>query len=113
MRAFDLAQVGVALLVRTAWLEGEGRWQRIFSADPPSIVAQFAERVPMVKGRWDPDASTATAYAWAVWFKAWHAPTRLIWIPPAQRRALTKADDARRLGAVSALPLLAGEERDA
>jgi hypothetical protein len=30
-------------------------------------AAQFAERVHMVKGRWNPDASSATAYAWFVW----------------------------------------------
>jgi hypothetical protein len=33
------------------------------------VAAPFAERVPMLKGRWDPDASSATAYAWFVWDK--------------------------------------------
>jgi len=35
------------------------RYQPMFLKNPPDIVAQFAERVPMVKGRCDPKASTA------------------------------------------------------
>lgn len=84
----------VALLVRTAWLEGRNRYERLFRDRPPSIVAPFVERVPMVKGRWDPEASTATAYAWVVW-EGIALDTRLEWIPPSRER-LTHPDDARR-----------------
>jgi hypothetical protein len=51
----------------SVWLEGAERYHKLFADRPPTIVAQFCERVPMVKGRWDPDASTATSYAWFVW----------------------------------------------
>ena len=81
----------VALLVRSAFLEGADRYKTLFRPDPPAFVAQFVERVPMVKGRHDPDASTATSYAWVVWMRP-EASTRLVWIPPC-RRQLQRADD--------------------
>lgn len=83
-------ECGVAMLVRTAFLEGVER-HRLFSERPPSVVAQFAERVPMVKGRLDRTASTATSYAWIIWSRA-NTDTRLRWIPPC-RKALERASD--------------------
>lgn len=53
---------GVALLVRTTWLEGVKRYDELFSVHPPSVIAQFTERVAMVEGRYDPKASSATSY---------------------------------------------------
>lgn len=58
---------GVAMLVRLAFLEGQKRHALLHGDWPVRVVAPFAERVPMVKGRWDPDASSATAYAWFLW----------------------------------------------
>ncbi|MGE3064150.1 MAG: methyltransferase [Hyphomicrobiaceae bacterium] len=95
-RALDEARIGVALLVRSAWLEGSERYERLFRPRPPAIVAQFAERVPMVKGRWDPLASTATSYAWVVWHQGGPTSTSFIWIPPGCRKRLTRADDVAR-----------------
>ena len=83
--AFQICDEGVALLVRTVFIEGKGRLERVFSKYPPSMVAQFAERVPMVKGRVDPKASTATGYAWVVWRKPLSDHTRLQWIPPCRK----------------------------
>lgn len=98
-RALGVATAGVALLVRMSWLEGGDRYRRLFERTPPAVVAPFVERVPMVAGRWDPDASTATAYAWFVW-KRLEGPlateTRLVWIPPGCRERLTRSDDRRR-----------------
>ncbi len=103
LRAMTVAQV-VALLVRTTWIEGEGRYRELLRDHPPTLYAPFVERVPMVKGRWDPKASTATAYAWLVWVRD-AAPLPLFLIPPGQRAALTRPDDARRFGAGEPLPL--------
>lgn len=80
-QAYPLAREGVALLVRTVFIESVGRLERVFAPHPPSEVAQFAERVPMVRGRLDARASTATGYAWVVWRKASGRDTRLVWIP--------------------------------
>lgn len=95
-RALSEAEV-VAMLVRSAWLEGGDRFRTIFNPHPPTMIAQFCERVPMVKGRWDPGATTATSYAWVVW--AHLAQTRFMWIPPGQRKTLTRDDDVVRFTA--------------
>lgn len=90
-RALDPAW-GYAVLVRTAFLEGGERWRTLFEPHPPSIVAQFVERVPMVKGRCDPKASTATSYCWLVWMRDHHGRPEFTWIPPC-RRALERPGD--------------------
>lgn len=86
------SRCGVAVLVRTVFLESVGRYERLFKDNPPSIFAQFVERVPMVKGRLDKKASTATGYAWLVWNKQSAGSTRVVWIPPCRRR-LEREDD--------------------
>ncbi|PSJ20468.1 SAM-dependent methyltransferase, partial [Halomonas sp. ND22Bw] len=65
-RALQLARSGVAMLVRTGFIEGAGRYERLFKDRPPSCVAQFVERVPILRGRVDPRASTATGYCWLI-----------------------------------------------
>ena len=91
-KGLELTSCGVAVLVRTVFLESIGRYNRLFSKIPPSYVAQFVERVPIVKGRVDPKASSATGYAWIVWKKLVQEPTRVIWIPPC-RKKLEKTTD--------------------
>ena len=85
-RAISIAKFGVAILARTVFLESVGRYHSIFKENPPDIFAQFTERVPMVKGRVDPKASTATGYAWFVWNKSRRSnSSRLAWVPPCRR----------------------------
>lgn len=97
-RAIVEARDGVALLLRTNWLEGIERYNEIFKPTPPSTVAVFVERVPMHRGRWDPDGDTLTSYTWFVWQRRFRRrrATRLMWIPPGQRVRLEKPDDRRR-----------------
>lgn len=106
------AKSGVALLVRTTWLEGGRRYHDLFKKVSPDEVALFSERVPMVKGRWDPKASTATAYAWVIWRKPSTGETRLQWIPPGQRKKLARPGDVDRFAAklVSTSPMLSETE---
>lgn len=80
----------VAMLVRIAFLEGVGRYNELFSQHPPNIIAQFVERVPMVKGRLSREATTATAYCWLVWHLG--SGSRFMWIPPCRKR-LERAGD--------------------
>jgi hypothetical protein len=85
-RSTEIARVGIAMLTRTAFIESVDRYNRLFKVNPPLRVAQFVERVPMVIGRLQRDASTATAYAWMVWKKdVSHKPCELTWIPPCRR----------------------------
>ena len=66
LRSFRVAKRGIAILARTVFLESSGRYNAIFREKPPTKFAQFVERVPMVKGRLDSKATTATGYAWLV-----------------------------------------------
>lgn len=91
--ALRTSKRGVAMLVRTSFLEGIGRHKRLFSQRPPIFVLQFAERVVMHKGRLSPNGSTATAYAWLVWSTKVQKPsTRLLWIPPCRKRLERPSD---------------------
>jgi hypothetical protein len=96
-----VAKVGVAVLVRTVFVESVGRYERLFSINPPWRFAQFVERVPMVKGRVDKSASTATGYCWLVWHKeAPQSRPELCWIPPC-RKSLEREDDYLIPGAIA------------
>lgn len=95
LRALRVARQGVAILARTVFLESSGRYSAIFRDNPPSKFAQFVERVPMVKGRLDEKASTATGYAWLVWEKdCGGVAPRLMWVPPCRRALERKGDYA-------------------
>ena len=84
--ALKKINVGAAFLVRTTFIESVGRYNRLFIENPPSIFAQFVERVPMVKGRLDRTASTATGYCWLIWYKENELPPNLVWIPPCRKQ---------------------------
>jgi len=110
--ALRKARRGVAMLVRTSFLESEGRHVELFTKTPPTYVLQFVERVVMLKGRLvrkgavDPGAaevgrraSSATSYCWLVWLKvdradaeAWDCDTRLRWIAPSFERLEREGD---------------------
>lgn len=87
-RARGTSRLGYAMIVRSAFLEGQGRYERLFSQNPPSHVLQFTERVVMHRGRLAPEGSTATAYAWLVWtnFEIGAPVTTLKWIAPCRKR---------------------------
>ena len=89
IKARTMCRHGVAMLVRTQFLETVGRYNRLFKSDPPNITAIFVERVPMLKGRVSKTATTATSYCWLIWngtkttFRI--APPRIEWIPPCRK----------------------------
>jgi hypothetical protein len=92
VRSLKIARHGVAMLTRTVFIESVGRYERLFQHNRPSQFAQFTERVPMVKGRVDKKASTATGYAWLVWEKERTGRSELVWVPPC-RRTLEREHD--------------------
>lgn len=94
----ERARAGVALLLRLQFLEGVGRHDLLFGSDMLSVCAVFAERVPMTLGRWDPAATSATAYAWFIWAKGERRTPRLLSIPPGAKARLTRPEDAARFG---------------
>jgi len=93
-QARRLAFAGVAVLVRSAFMEGGARFAGLFDPCPPTWQLQFVERVPMHKATLTRGASTATSYSWLVWLIGSVAAPRLkglswtqtIWIPPCRKR---------------------------
>lgn len=100
--ALERADIGVAMLTRTAFLEGGGRFDGsgprgdgvgLFKPNPPADIFQFVERVPMLKGRLDRNASTATSYCWILWrARSTASSTRFHWLAPCRRRLERDAD---------------------
>lgn len=96
-RALATSRVGVAMNVRAAFLEGVGRFDRLFTTHQPAAVLQFSERVVMHKGKLSPKGSTATAYCWIIWHpsslgKIARPSARLHWFAPCRKR-LERASD--------------------
>lgn len=106
-QAMNFATRGVAMLVRTQFQEGDGRYQQIFRRMRPQHIFQYVERVPMHRGRWVINGKSATAYCWVVWRK--HPPhdqigrTLYDWIPKS-RTACSRPDDWLRFGGCMDLP---------
>lgn len=92
LHALDNSRKGVALLLRTSFIEGKERYERLFRLNRPAIFAPFVERVAMVKGRLDRDASSATSYSWYIWHHGHIGNTHLEHIPPC-RKDLERPDD--------------------
>lgn len=102
-------QGGVMILCRLSFLESAERYPLL--SEYLTDVAVFSERVPMQLGPWNPDCSTATAYAWFV-FRPWGATSgypNLRLIPPGTRRRLSQADDIARFCPPAAAPLLGSD----
>lgn len=110
-QALRSSDQGVAMLVRTSFLEGAVRHATLFRNCPPTDILQFCERVIMLKGRLvDPDKpipiwskkenawvlrrpSSATAYCWLIWdLRDPAGQPRFDWLPPCRRR-LTRPGD--------------------
>lgn len=86
-RGIVTSRDGVAAIVRSAFLEGMGRYKDLFSLKPPTDVLQFTERVVMHKGKLSAKGSSATAYCWLIWDKSRQGGgTRFHWIPPCRKR---------------------------
>jgi hypothetical protein len=99
VRGIEIAEHGVAVLVRSSFEEGIDRYEKLFRQFPPTVMGVFTERVIMHKGVLrDPSKlyldektgemkrpSTATSYKWMVWIEGM-APRPQIWIPPCRRQ---------------------------
>ena len=92
-KALTESRCGIAVIVRSAFLESVGRYEHLFAVRPPSHVLQFTERVVMRKGKLSAKGSTATAYCWLVW-KRGVTGTTFDWIAPCRKRLEREGDYA-------------------
>lgn len=109
--ALKRARRGVAMLLRVASLESEGRHDLNYGEEPLTVFAPFVGRVPMHKAFWRPDGSSAAFYAWFIWLKPVLRPRRfmarvggvlrpaVVPIAADAKARLTRPDDARLFGA--------------
>ena len=105
LQGLCIADRGVAVLCRTAFLESVSRFET--HDRYLAHVAIFCERVPMQLGPWDPGCSTATSYAWFLFDRLNKRGTHaLSFIPPGTRDRLWKADDVQRFATAKDLPLM-------
>jgi len=92
-QARNTSRHGVAVIVRTAFLEGIGRYNDLFSTGAPTDILQFSERVVMHKGKLSAKGSTATAYCWLIWRNNDRTgQTAFDWIAPCRKRLERSGD---------------------
>ncbi len=99
LRALDLGAPVVALFMRLAWLEGQGRAESLWRPHPPARVWVFSARQTLWRGdQARPEGANggATAYAWYVWTRGHTGPPALGWLAP--ETGASTATRARKLG---------------
>lgn len=105
--AWARARRGVAMLLPARCLEGVGRHGLLYGKAQLTVVAPFSERLPMHKGVYDADRSTAAFYAWFFFLKPVLRPRRfmariggeyrpgVLPIAPGTKQRLFKVSDLR------------------
>lgn len=83
-QALAIASDKVCMLLRLAFLEGVGRYNTLFTVNPPTRVWVFSERITMYPNGDVTAGSGTTAFMWIVWDKTgpYTDKTELKWFPP-------------------------------
>jgi hypothetical protein len=81
VKALELVKPGakVAMFLRTLFLEGTKRYEKLFKDNPPKTVYIFTNRQVSDKND-DFNHGSAVSYSWFVWEKGYEGPTQLRWI---------------------------------
>ena len=81
VKALGLVKPGhkVAMFLRTLFLEGTKRYEKLFSKYPPKTVYVFTNRQVSDKND-DFSKGSAVSYSWFVWEKNYKGPTEIKWI---------------------------------
>lgn len=82
IRALEIYDKNLIVLCRTQVLEGEGRFNNIFSTNPPDYIFQYVDRIKCYKnGDFSDKESSAQAYCWLIWSKNVKQETpKLYWL---------------------------------
>ena len=84
--ACKIAKKGCAFLTRLAYLEGTGRYTRIYSKNPPKSINIFTSRVTFKEHLVSRQSDSMVAYIWAIWdFKKSVDYPKFNWIPSCQK----------------------------
>lgn len=94
LKGLDEATIGVAVLLRTIWLESTSRHDRLFKPNPPTTVAVFSRRMQAAHGKLVQKGGAMMSHSWFWWDKRKpRKPTQLTWIPPEAQRLLERPGD--------------------
>lgn len=83
LKSLELLPSGgdIYMFLRTQFLEGKKRYNRIFHQFPPVKVFQFVSRIKAAKnGKFDDVGQNAVSYAWFWWKKDVYEETKIKWI---------------------------------
>lgn len=73
------------MFLKTTFLEGKTRWEKIYRTQPPFKVLQFSCRTSCAKnGDFKNYRSGAVAYAWFIWVKGFKGLPTIDWISEQQ-----------------------------
>ena len=71
----------VIMFLRTLFIEGQERFDKIFSQYPPKVVNVYIKRTyGLINGDKNNKTSSAMSHSWIVWQKGNNEPTILNWI---------------------------------
>lgn len=86
LHALDiLPMYGLCIMfLKTTFLEGRRRYEKLFKDNRPMLVLQFVSRVLCAKNgdfqRMIDGGGSAVSYAWYIWRKGYRGPTILRWL---------------------------------
>ena len=88
--ALSIADGKVCFLLRSAFIEGQGRWHRIYNERPPTRILVFSSRLSIYPASDNRQGGGTTSYAWFIWDmmdvkRSDPKRTELVWIPPRRR----------------------------
>lgn len=73
-----------AMFLKTTFLEGKNRYDKLFSKQPPKYIYQFVSRILCAKNadfeRMKAGGGSAVSYAWFIWEKGYKGDTVVRWI---------------------------------
>ena len=81
-KCLDISKRKTCLLLRSAFLEGAGRYERIYKETPPSRVLIFSKRLSIFPSNSIKTGGGTTSYAWFIWEKEFVGDTVILWIDP-------------------------------
>lgn len=82
LKSLDMLPDGglCCMFLKTTFLEGLQRWEKIYCKYPPVKVLQFVRRIVCAKNGQFGDYSSAVSYAWFVWKKGFTGLPTIEWI---------------------------------
>ena len=86
LHSLDLLPDGglCVMFLKTTFLEGQKRYERLYKNTPPKYVLQFSKRVLCAKnGKFAAmrnGGGSAVSYAWFVWQKGYNGETTVKWL---------------------------------